>query len=118
MILGSVWAAGLLIAGLFLLSLVSRSAGGLLSTLSDDLPFLKHAAAWLALAAICAAQFVFMVLVADVLCPGASMVVTGFLKTFFVSLLLLAVVRVLWMVIQLFGMETALRHKRESLQIT
>ena len=101
-VLGTVWAAGLLLVGLFIFALLTSPVDHLHGLISASMPINRQMATWLCLAAICSSQFVFMVLVADVVCPGASMFVTGILKAFFASLLLMSLLRFGYMAFVLF----------------
>lgn len=94
-ILGTVWAGGILYWSLGLwgnvLALTLQAGDWGLPT-SAVASALRTAA----VAGISAAQFIFMVLVADVLCPGADRTFVGFLKAFTGILAVLASVWVAW----------------------
>ena len=79
--LGLVWAGSLLAGGLSV-----RRHALQWSQLAANWGWSAQAAAWdltlVAVIGISGAQFIFMVLVADALCPEADRNVTGFLKAF------------------------------------
>ena len=70
---GCLWAGGLLLVGLWLW-------GQPLSFTDGDAMAAGYLEVILMVLLIAAGQFIFMVFVADVLCPDAPMVVTGLLK--------------------------------------
>jgi hypothetical protein len=79
--LGLVWAGSLLAGGLWVQQHAQQW-----SEIAGTWGWSIEAAAWdlklVAVIGISAAQFIFMVLVADALCPHADRNVTGFLKAF------------------------------------
>ena len=88
---GCVWAAALLLAGWWL-----WQQGPTAGRLAPSSGLAVSLAVSLAVMATAAAQYVFMALVADDLCPEAPMEVTGFLKLVAALLFVMALVWLIW----------------------